>query len=499
MKRNKLPAGRVLASLKGQPWAIRPDVLNTLMAVASRELSDPVQAKAMSEQYEAGGFGGTPPPGVAIIDITGPIFTRADFFSDVSGATTAEHLTQALDDALQDDAVDSIILRMDSPGGEVTGIHELANHIFASRDVKPIVAYVSGGACSAAYWLASATSWIFADKTALLGSIGVVATWTDDSAAREKMGVTDYEVISSQSPNKRLKPDSDEGRAALQAEIDGLADIFISDVATFRATTPEQVVADFGGGGTFLAESAVSAGMADELSSLRDVVALLSEQGNNNVAVTPSGGPGMAAFNRNKTRTRATRQAQDDVPQDIIPDDGPDQDENLPDDITDPDDFAEDEEEIRAQNEDENEPVEDEQDQEDEDEDRENETTATHSTVEKFSRTDKKLYRAILRRGARRERRRIESLEELAGPGREQILKAAKFTRPRTVSATMRTILRADKDRRAQMQEDLRADGNFRAPQSAMGTQAGAQKAAETAILEQIKLGAAGKTGIRKK
>lgn len=491
----KKPCQRVLSALTRQPWAIRPDMLDTLMAIAQREGNDPSLAAIESERYQAGGLSEPAPEGIAVIDITGPIFARADLFSEVSGAATCEHITHALDDTLADPSIGSIILRIDSPGGEVTGIHELANHIYASRDIKPLVAYVSGSACSAAYWLAAATSYIFTDKTASLGSIGVVAAWTDNSEAREKQGIKEFEVVSSQSPNKRLSPDSDEGRAALQTELDGLADIFISDVAAFRGTTVDNVIAQFGQGGTLLAEPAIAVGMADELSSLREVVALL----NQDKSISHNGGSYMAAFNRKKHKaTHKGHRAEENFPdkdEDPILDGSEDEEEEtLPKDTPDPDasDDEDDEKDPDASDEDDSEePIEEERDPDAEEEDEEKESHATHKAANRFAKTHPNLYSAILRRGARRERSRIQALDDLAGPGRDSMLQAAKFGRPRTVASTMRQIFRAEKQRRTEMQGDLREDARFYAPpapnaSATMSTVA----AAEKSVLEQIKMGA---------
>ena len=482
----KKPCQRVLSALTRQPWAIRPDMLDTLMAIAQRNGNDPGFAAMESERYQAGGLSDPAPPGIAVIDITGPIFARADLFSDVSGAATCEHITHALDDTLADPSIGSIILRIDSPGGEVTGIHELANHIYASRDIKPLVAYVSGSACSAAYWLAAATSYIFTDKTASLGSIGVVAAWTDSSEAREKQGIKEFEVVSSQSPNKRLSPDSDEGRAALQAELDGLADIFISDVATFRRTTVDNVIAQFGQGGTLLAESAITVGMADELSSLREVVALLNQDN----SISHNGGSDMAAFSRKKYQaTKKGRRAEETFPDKeedpILDGSEDDEEETLPKDIPD------DEDPDASDDDDSEEPIEEERDPDAEEEDEEKESHATHKAANRFAKTHPKLYSAILRRGARRERARIQALDDLAGPGRDSMLQTAKFGRPRTVASTMRQIFRAEKQRRTEMQGSLREDANFYAPPApSSSSNANTTAAAEKSVLEQIKMGA---------
>ncbi|MDQ7104200.1 S49 family peptidase [Serratia sp. MF2] len=500
---NKKPCARVLASMKNQHWAIRPEALETLFSIAQRQYSNPAQALELSEEYKSSGLSPEETPGVAIIDVTGPIFARADIFTEISGATSCETLTLALDEALEDPAIQGIVFRFDSPGGQVTGTHELAHHIYKSRDIKPIVSYVSGSAASAAYWLASATSYIFTDRVSSLGCLGIVAAWTDDTAAKEKAGLVEYEVVSSQTPNKRQSLNSDEGRATLQKELDGLADIFISDIALFRGVSTEKVLSDFGQGGTLLADSAIDVGLADELNNLRDVVALLSES-ENNVAINKTGDPTMAGFKRfgskkNNLRRNASKSAQElDPTEELTPEEL--EEERL----------RQEEEEERRQEEENNnealdeeedfEPIEDEEEEEDAEEDEDRETTAIHRRVNQLAKSQPNLYKAILRRGARRERRRIESIEGLEAAGRESIIQAAKYSSPKTIGATSRSILRAEKKRNEQRLNDYRHDAQFNSPplSGGAGGSASNQALAEKALLEHVKFGASNKTGVKK-
>src|SRR5690606_13893161 len=109
----------------------------------------------------------------ATIVIDGPIYRYADFFTSVSGGVTTEALARDLGIALADQSIGAILLMIDSPGGEATGINELADTIYAARSRKPIVAYIEGYGASAAYWIASAADLVVIDDTALVGSIGV--------------------------------------------------------------------------------------------------------------------------------------------------------------------------------------------------------------------------------------------------------------------------------------------------------------------------------------
>ena len=266
---------RVLSAIARQPWAITPDGLELILGIAQRSAKDP-QAVLSTPAVRRDSGNVLMRDGVAVISIMGPIFSRADIFTEICGATCVETIALRFGEALAAADVKGIVLHIDSPGGQITGVHELAGQVFAARGIKPVVAYASGLCASAAYWIASAAQRIVADETAYLGSIGVVSTWTDDKEARQSKGLRDYEVVSSQSPNKRLDPASVEGLAAWQRLLDSTADIFIGDVARNRNKRPETVTDQFGQGGVMLAAEAVKVGMADEIGSLEGVIADLS-------------------------------------------------------------------------------------------------------------------------------------------------------------------------------------------------------------------------------
>lgn len=269
---------RLVSAIARQPWAITPDALELVLGIAQRNISDP-QAVLSSPTVRRESGSLRMRDGVAVISVMGPIFPRADIFTQISGATSVETLALRFGEALAADDVKGIVLHIDSPGGQITGIHEFASQILAARDIKPVVTYASGMCTSAAYWIGSAAQRVVADETAELGSIGVVSAWTDDKEARKSKGLTDYEVVSSQSPNKRLDPNSEEGRSTLQCRLDEFADIFIADVARHRGKRAATVAEQFGQGGMMLAAEAVKVGMADEIGSLEGVIASLSGDG----------------------------------------------------------------------------------------------------------------------------------------------------------------------------------------------------------------------------
>lgn len=256
-----------------RPWAITPRGIKALLRAAQHPDFEAVAARLGKPVENGNGRDVENHNGAAVVNIRGPLFRYRSIFTWLLGGTSVEETSLALHAALDDPAIKRVVLAMNSPGGQIDGINELANSIRAANEQKPVTAYVDGLAGSGAYWLASAAGKIVTDETAQLGSIGVLATVMDDREAEERRGVKRYDVISSQSPLKRSDPASDEGRQQLQEMVDAMAQVFIEKVARFRGVDPERVQRDFGGGAVLPARKAIRAGMADRLGSLRGLLA----------------------------------------------------------------------------------------------------------------------------------------------------------------------------------------------------------------------------------
>lgn len=264
------PKGRVSALdiVAATPWAIEPDMLDTIRAIALREGEGVEALQAREGRPLTNARTVTMRDGVAVVPITGPIFRYANLFTQISGATSLDVLAKDFSAALDDPAVKAIVLDINSPGGQATGISEFATQVRAAG--KPVVAYVGGMAASAAYWIAAAAPQIVMSKSAMAGNIGAVL------GLDTRKDPNKTEIVSSQSPNKRPDVGTDAGRAQLQGMVDALAQVFIDDVAAYRGMTPEAVVTDFGAGDIFIAAKAVAAGMADRIGTLEDVIAGLA-------------------------------------------------------------------------------------------------------------------------------------------------------------------------------------------------------------------------------
>lgn len=247
--------------INGEPWAITDGWLEKIHAIANREhdlqavLAQRGEPLKNTRAVEMRGS-------VAIIPVTGVLFPRATWFSEVSGATSVEQIIQDLKVANDNPSVKSIILNFDTPGGSTAFINEAAKTI--SQSTKPVIAYGGVTVASGGYWLASAANEIVVDEMAILGSIGVV------SQIRGKKEDGTLEIVSSNAPDKRPDYSTQEGIATHQRLIDDMEAVFINAVTTNRNLSAEQVTAVRGG--VLVGQKAVDAGFADRIGTLEGLI-----------------------------------------------------------------------------------------------------------------------------------------------------------------------------------------------------------------------------------
>lgn len=119
--------------LSGEPWAITETALQTILEIAGRENESPQAVAAKLGRDLQNTYTATEREGVAIIPVTGPLFRYANLFTAVSGASSYELIARDFTAALENPQIKGIILDIDSPGGEVNGVSELSNMVYAAR------------------------------------------------------------------------------------------------------------------------------------------------------------------------------------------------------------------------------------------------------------------------------------------------------------------------------------------------------------------------------
>lgn len=220
--------------------------------------------------------------GVAFIDITGVMLKTYDPYYDIPGSICfTQEIRRILNAVVADDAVDSIMLSVDSPGGLADGCEDLYQAVAYAASQKPVIAHVDGMAASAALYAIAGATQIIAGRSAFVGSIGTYNVIPDYSAAFAKFGIK-INVVSSSPPLKgagvagtEIKP---EQLAMWQREVDALASQFRDAVKTGRKMTDEQVAA-VATGETWIGEQAVSLGLADSIGTIDDAFAIAGALG----------------------------------------------------------------------------------------------------------------------------------------------------------------------------------------------------------------------------
>ncbi len=127
--------------------------------------------------------------GVAIIPINGTIFKRGSFWSFFYGGTPLTVLNRIFSEAVADNDVQAILLDIDSPGGQVSGTDAFSELVHQVREKKPVVAFANGMMASAAYWIGSSASRVIVERTAQVGSIGVLYMHHDWSRYDANLGL----------------------------------------------------------------------------------------------------------------------------------------------------------------------------------------------------------------------------------------------------------------------------------------------------------------------
>ncbi|MBF0589894.1 MAG: S49 family peptidase [Magnetococcales bacterium] len=215
------------------------------------------------------------PNGVAVVPIHGTLVKRAGAIEATSGLTSYASIEEKILDAATDPAVRAILMDIDSPGGEVGGVFDLASMIREAGKGKPIWALVDD-AFSAAYLIASTAHHIIVPQTAGVGSIGVIAAHVNESEKDAKEGRSYTTVFAGARKNdfSSHAPLSDSARSNLQQEVDRLYGMFTGMVATGRGISEVAVRATEAG--LFFGNNAVSAGLANQVGTIRDALAGLS-------------------------------------------------------------------------------------------------------------------------------------------------------------------------------------------------------------------------------
>lgn len=212
---------------------------------------------------------------VAVVRVSGAIGLPLE---DTAGVD-ADELVGILDDAAEDEDIDAVLLRLDSPGGSPVAAAAVAHAIARLRDSgRPVVVSLANVGASGGYWIAAAADRILAWPGTLTGSIGVIAGKPVLARLWQQLDVhwarfTRGGHAGFASPNQPWQPGE---RERIEALTDWLYQRFLEHVAAGRGTTPE-AIRRIAGGRVYTGEEALQLGLVDRLGGVLEACAMLRE------------------------------------------------------------------------------------------------------------------------------------------------------------------------------------------------------------------------------
>lgn len=282
----------LIAEFLSTPWALMPERMNAFASVLARwqagiSASDDVIAgihadresrdNKRAQNTRAGG------DAIAVIPMYGVVTQRGNMADDISGpgSVSTQRFSSCLADALADDAVGQILIDIDSPGGSVYGVSELANEIMQARSTKPIVAIANSLAASAAYWVGCAASEFYVTPGGEVGSIGVWQAHQDYSAAMEEAGIKTTLISAGKyktegNPYCALDEDA---QNFMQSRVNDYYQAFTKAVAKGRGVSIDTVRNGMGQGRVLGADAALAEGMVDGIMTFDEVIKKMQKSG----------------------------------------------------------------------------------------------------------------------------------------------------------------------------------------------------------------------------
>lgn len=233
---------------------------------------------------------------IAVITVDGLI---SDQPSDETGNNMVDVIKAELDKAADDDRVKAVILKVDSPGGEVMASDEINKAItdFEMGDSdgskgskptgKPVICSMGSLAASGGYYISAPCRWIEANRLTLTGSIGVIMHGINYRGLMDKLGVAPMTFKSGKfkdmlSPDRSTNEIPPEEHDMVQALIDETYDQFKSVVSDGRSWAHDQNKkdghaladnwADYADGRVLSGSQALKLGLVDELGDFDDAV-----------------------------------------------------------------------------------------------------------------------------------------------------------------------------------------------------------------------------------
>lgn len=212
----------------------------------------------------------------SIVTIEGPLEQRASWWDGYDA------IVERFKAACAEEMTSTIVLRIDSPGGDCAGLYEAVRMMreLKAKSGKRVVAYADESAYSAAYALACVADEIYLPPSGGVGSVGVIAVCLDRVALNEAIGIN-VAVVHAGARKADCHPDvplSSDAISGVQEDVDALAGMFRELVAEGRGVDADAVAALEAG--CFMGADALAVDLADGVMGFDELLVMLADDNN---------------------------------------------------------------------------------------------------------------------------------------------------------------------------------------------------------------------------
>lgn len=218
---------------------------------------------------------------LALVNISGQLVTRHSEYNRYMGRVSYDEIRNAVFAAMETPGIEGIVLNMDTPGGQASGISDLSDFLQqVDQKAMPVFVYTGTSMASGGYWLGSVGREIYASKLATVGSIGVITVHASYEKMLKQDGIEvtvlragEFKALGS--PYEKL---DEKARAQIESQMNAIYDVFLETVAENRGTSVSALKATAAEGRVFVGADAVTVGLVDSVASFDAAISAISKK-----------------------------------------------------------------------------------------------------------------------------------------------------------------------------------------------------------------------------
>ena len=229
--------------------------------------------------------------GIATITVAGALVNTESWINEYLGRTAYSEIRDALISAASDSRAKHILMLVDSGGGSASGPDDISRLVRQiHKSVKPVSTYTGSTMASAAYWIGAAAGKVYADRTAMVGSIGVIAVVKEytEMMKSEGVGVTVIRAGKYKALANGYEKLTAPGEKQVQDACTAVYDVFIESMAGYRGVSAQKFDDEMGQGREFTGQAAMDAGLVDGITTYDALVGKIRAKISQDTAKTRS-------------------------------------------------------------------------------------------------------------------------------------------------------------------------------------------------------------------